>query len=253
MRKKILIGVLVALPIVIVLFMRATRGKHDEPVLVKGRLYRVRNSVVDVYGARVGDKVVLFDAGIDSDGPALDALLGALKATRDDVSDVYLTHGHFDHIAMSPLCKKARIHVGAADVEMMALRERMKPLLPFVLSKAFGIGAVEATDRYHDREELPLADGTKLLAVPAPGHTAGSYVLVFDGVLIAGDSIQISDGKLDFASSSFSVDPAANKRSLGALQLPPIEIVCTGHQGCIGDGQKRLEELIAKATNANAS
>jgi hydroxyacylglutathione hydrolase len=247
--KKLLIGVavVIALPIVLVVVLKWMRTHHDQPALVKGRMYRLRNLVVEMYGARAGDKVILFDAGIDDEGPALDALLGALQATRDDVTDVFLTHGHFDHVQASPLCKKARIHVGVADVAMLAGRARTEPFLPRTLSRwVWPPPRFEADAPYRGREELPLPDGTKVLAIPLPGHTPGSYLLVYDGVLIAGDSLQISDGKLTFADPYFSMDMEANRANVRALQVEGVEMVCTGHQGCIGDGQAKLAELSGR-------
>jgi glyoxylase-like metal-dependent hydrolase (beta-lactamase superfamily II) len=246
-RRKLLIalGVIIALPLATVIAMRAMRHKYDPPVPVHGRLYRLRNLFTEIYGARVGDHVVLFDAGIDDEGPALDALLTALHAGRDDVSDVFLTHGHFDHVQASPLCKKARIHVGAADVAMLAGRARTEPFMPRLLSRILPPPLIEA-DAPYAGGELPLPDGSKVTAIPLPGHTPGSHLLLFDGVLIGGDSLQISHDELTWADPLFSADMEANRRNIRALKLTGVEMVCTGHQGCIGEGQRHLDELIAR-------
>ena len=254
MRRKLLIGlaVLLALPLVVVAAMRMMRSHHDAPVVVHGRVMRMRNLFTEIYGARVGDRVILFDGGIDSDGPALDALLTALHAGRDDVSDVFLTHGHFDHVQAAPLCKKARIHVGAEDVDMLAGRVRTEPLAARWFAMALPPPQFVADAPYHGREELALASGDKVVALPLPGHTPGSYVLFFDGVLIAGDSLQISDGKLQLAMPAFTVDVAANRRNVAALEAAlaglDVDTVCTGHQGCTpgGEAKKLIAELVAR-------
>jgi hydroxyacylglutathione hydrolase len=248
MKRKLLIalGVLIALSVAIVFGPTLMRGQHDPPVQVYGRLHRLRNLFTEIYGARVGDKVVLFDAGIDDQGPALDALLSAFNATRDDVTDIFLTHGHFDHVQASSLCKKARIHVGAADVEMLAGRAPHEPTMARLFARLLPPPPIVADAPYSGRSELPLSDGSKVLAIPLPGHTPGSYLLVFDRVLIGGDSLQISDDKLTWAMSAFSTDVEANRRGIRALQLKDVDVVCTGHQGCINDGQAKLDELIAR-------
>ena len=75
-------------------------------------------------------------------------------------------------------------------------------------------------------------------------------------MLFAGDSMQIEGGKLDFCMPSFSRDPAANKRNIANLKTQlgelPVDVVCTGHQGCTapGDGQRLLDDLIARAGSA---
>ena len=244
--------VFVVLPAALVISMRLMRTGYKPPVAVRGQIFRLRNFFTEIYGARAGGKVVLFDAGIDTEGHALDALLAELHATRDDVSDVFLTHGHFDHVAASPLCSKARIHVGAPDVDLLAKRDPNVPFAGRWFGRILPVGPITATDPYVGRVELPV-DGGKVIAIPLPGHTSGSYVLYYDRVLFAGDSMQIEGGKLDFCMPSFSLDPAANKKHIANLKAQlgdlPVDVVCTGHQGCITvDGQKLLDELIARAT-----
>lgn len=256
-RRRVLVTLFVlfvVVPAIVVLVMRLERTGHEPPVVVRGQIMRLRNFFTEIYAARAGGQVVLFDAGIDTEGRALDALLAALNARRDDVSDVFLTHGHFDHVAASPLCTKARIHVGSEDVEMLARRVPITPAAARWFERALPVPPIAATDPFTGRAEFALADGKKVLAIPLPGHTPGSYVLFHDGVLFAGDSMQISDGKLEFCMPSFSVDVAANRKNVANLKAAlggvAVEFVCTGHQGCTapGEGAKLLDELIARAS-----
>jgi glyoxylase-like metal-dependent hydrolase (beta-lactamase superfamily II) len=253
--RKILGGVVAGLVFLVVgavVTLKVRRSHWSDLVQVHNSVVHVRNGFTDFYGARVGMHAILFDAGIDTEGRALDALLGALKVGRDDVSNIFLTHGHLDHVAASPLCKKARIHIGIQDADMLAHRAPMVPMVPRILIHILPVPPVEATDAFLDRAEIPFGD-QKVVGIPFPGHTPGSIVLWFDGVLFAGDSIQISDGKLDFAPRLASVDPDANKRSVAglkaALQGLKVEVVCTGHQGCTqaGEAEKMLEDLYARA------
>jgi glyoxylase-like metal-dependent hydrolase (beta-lactamase superfamily II) len=252
-RKKIILGVvalLLLLPIIAVVAMRLLRSRGEEPLQVTRRILRMRNLFTEIYGARVGDKVILFDAGIDSNGSALDTLLGALEAKREDVSDIFLTHGHFDHVAAAPLCKNARVHVGAADVSMLAGRSPQEPVAARWFAKILPAANIFAQAPYEGREEIVLSDGTKITAIPLPGHTPGSYVLHWEGVLFAGDSVQINDGELQFAMPAFTVDSEANKRGVKALQgqLAGLEIgvICTGHQACIADAESHLEAIAKR-------
>lgn len=240
----------------IVVACRILRRSSSPPDSV-GRVLRERNLFTDLYGARVGSGVILFDAGVDPAGGALDRLLGALGASRDDVREVFLTHGHFDHVAASPLCTGAKIRVGRPDVEFLAQRAPMlAPIAGKMLRMLFPVPPVFATDPLDGRAEIAVGGGDKILALPTPGHTPGSYVFVFDKTLFAGDSIVIDGDKLGFAMPAFSVDPAANKRSLAALADAlagvAVENVCTGHMGCTppGRGGAMLTELMSKAREA---
>jgi glyoxylase-like metal-dependent hydrolase (beta-lactamase superfamily II) len=256
MRKKIVRGIVIAillLPILLVVTMRMRRGAFSKPEFLRDNVVRVRNLFTEVYGARVGDKVVLFDGGIDTVGSALDGLLAALGKKRDDVSDVFLTHGHFDHVQMSPMCTKATVHVGVRDTDMLALKVQHEPAAARWFARVLPPPAISADAAFIDRTEQTLADGKKLIALPLPGHTPGSFVLYYDGILFAGDSMQISDGKLDFAMGPFSVDLAENKRNIAKLKSQlgglTIDRVCTGHQACTeaGKGAALLDDLIARA------
>src|SRR5579872_1372136 len=82
--------------------LRGLRGKVDAPVAVKPGLFEEKNAgFIGLFAARTapGAHVVIFDTGIDPQGRPIDAVLSALGATRDDVTDVFLTHGHIDHVA----------------------------------------------------------------------------------------------------------------------------------------------------------
>ncbi|HEX9102747.1 MAG TPA: MBL fold metallo-hydrolase [Polyangia bacterium] len=245
--------VVVVTLVALVAACRILRHATSAPEAI-GRVQRERNLFTDIYGARAGGGVILFDAGVDPAGGALDRLLGALGATRADVREVFLTHGHFDHVAASPLCTHAKIRVGAPDVEFLAQRAPMHaPIAVKTMRALFPVPPVQATDPLDGRATIALGGDDRVLALPTPGHTAGSYVFVFDKVLFAGDSIIIDGDKLGFAMRAFSVDPAANRRSLAALADAlvgvDVQTVCTGHMGCTppGRGAAMLAELVGKA------
>ncbi|MGZ3438444.1 MAG: MBL fold metallo-hydrolase [Polyangia bacterium] len=243
---------LVATFVTFVVTMRMLRRRTSAPEPV-GRVQRERNFFTDLYGARTSAGIVVFDAGIDTEGGALDRLLGSLGGTRSDVHEVLLTHGHFDHVAAAPLCVHARIRVGAPDVEFMAQRAPMIGTLPARLFRdLLPVHPVQTTDPLVGRVEIPIGDD-KVLAIPTPGHTPGSYVFVFDKILFAGDSITIDGERLGFAMRPFTIDPDGNRRALAglaaALDGVDVQTVCTGHQGCTpaGKAPAMLKGLFERA------
>ena len=251
------VAVVVALvAIAIVAACRILRHASSPPEII-GRVQRERNLFTDLYGARAGGGVILFDAGVDRAGGALDRLLASLGAGRADVREVFLTHGHFDHVAAAPLCTEAKIRVGAPDVAFLAQRApTIGTFAVHSMRALFPPPPVFATDPLVGRVEIPLGGGDKVLAIPTPGHTPGSYVFVFDKTLFAGDTLVIDGDKLGFAMASFTVDPAANRRSIAALGEAlsgvAVETVCTGHMGCTppGRGAAMLAELVEEARAA---
>src|SRR5258706_9703704 len=102
------------------------RQRAEPPQPVRGSVTRVRNLFVDFYAAHNGARLMLFDAGADPWGDALDTLLA--KAPRDQVTDVFITHGHPDHVAALSLCKAARVHAGKEDTGMIDKTAGAEPL-----------------------------------------------------------------------------------------------------------------------------
>lgn len=226
---------------------RAGSGTVEE---VAPGIHHVRNLFSDVYAARAGADVLLFDAGVDPEGRAVAELLAALGATRTQVKHVFLSHGHFDHIAAAELFPNARIHLGHGDVAMAAQREPAQPLTPRLFGALVGSVPVRAHDALEGRQRIDIGGSDAVIALPFPGHTPGSYLYLFRHVLFTGDSLRLADGKLQPAEPGDSVDPTANRTSISRLPYllgyERIDYVCTGHTWCTrkGSAQAMLRQLL---------
>ena len=247
---------LFAFLIVAITFLRIGRHKFDAPEPVHGSVMRVHGQVSDFFAAKTSDgRVLLFDAGADPEGRALDALLAALKATRADVSDIFLTHGHGDHVAAVPLCPRARVHGGIGDSDMMSKRGPVVPGFARFMGLVLPVPAVTLTDAFLARAEVPVGGGRTVLEVPFAGHTPGSVLYFYDGVLFAGDSMNFDKDKLTTAFAPFSVDTKKNKENIAALptliELDAVKVVCTAHGGCSPEADtRRLVDDIVKKTKS---
>jgi glyoxylase-like metal-dependent hydrolase (beta-lactamase superfamily II) len=136
------------------LFWRLSRHRFDQVEIVQSDVVQVRNNGTYIYGAKCGDRVLIFDGGMDERGDALDAMLDKLGAVRDQITDVFLTHGHWDHIALAPLCENARIHLGIGDAAMAADEKLQKPRAARWLSWLFPTTKVHITDPLVGRAEF---------------------------------------------------------------------------------------------------
>ncbi len=244
---------LVAGACVLCVVLRARRAEAGAVEQISPDVYHVHNFLTDIYAAHVGGQVVLFDAGMDPDGLAIDRLLEALGAGRNAVTDIFLTHAHFDHVAAADLYPNARVHIGAEDAAMLAQRVPTEPITPRLFGAIFGTTEVEASDRLEGESAIGVGAGKSVLAIPFPGHTPGSFLFLFDGTLFTGDSILLEAGKLTPANPKYSMNAEENRRSISRLtdvmREARIDVVCTGHMGCTKAEQTRglLEALIRSA------
>src|SRR5579862_8811036 len=94
---------------------RVARQKPSNPEEIKANLVAVSAAGTYLYAARVGTHVVLFDTGADPAGNPVDMALAGLHAGRGDVSDIFLTHAHGDHMAAAGAFSGARVHLGQGD------------------------------------------------------------------------------------------------------------------------------------------
>jgi hydroxyacylglutathione hydrolase len=237
--------------------LRAGRDKVSAATELKPNFVTVTNAVrIGLYAARVapGPHVVVFDTGFDPQGRPIDALLSALGASHDDVTDVFLTHGHFDHVAGVPTLPKAHTHLGAPDVPLAAGQIQPEAFVPMILGKALAVPvAVNAPLSGVATFPLGGADATKTVkAFPVPGHTPGSYAFLYDGVLIVGDIMVLKEGRLDPPPGLFDPHPDQNKAAIISLKTQlaneTVDIVCTSHGGCTpkGLGKTLLDDLISR-------
>jgi glyoxylase-like metal-dependent hydrolase (beta-lactamase superfamily II) len=232
--------------------LRVARGKPSGVEEVKPGIVAVSSVSSYVYAAKVGGKVILFDAGADPAGSPIDAALGWLHAGRSDINDLFLSHGHGDHSAGASSLGHIRVRLGAGDTALAEKKVAPEALAGRLFTLAMAFPAVTPTDPLTGPATIDVGDGKKVKAFPIPGHTPGSYAYLYDGVLFVGDAMIFKQGRLDPAIKLFDAHPDENKASIRALQKQieneEIDIICTGHGGCTpkGMGRNQLTDLIAR-------
>ena len=154
------------------------------------------------------------------------------------IQAVLLTHGHYDHVG------------GVAG-----LLDRW-PDLPVYLHQAdlytpggdrefqyVGAGPTQRT--YGEGDVLPLG-GTAVRVLHTPGHSPGSVVLLWEGVMLSGDTLFAgSCGRWDLFAGSMH-DMFASLKRLG--QLEGDYQVCPGHgPGTTLETERRTNPYLRRA------
>lgn len=208
----------------------------------------------------LGDRPVLVDAGAPGEEAKLLDSLHQHGIAPNDLSLVVLTHGHTDHAGSVNAFSHAGVPI-AIGAEDAALLERGangplpitgfagRALRPLISRMKFA----GASPQVLVREPLRLDPyGIGATMVPAPGHTAGScVVLLDDGDAVVGDLIRggFAYGKIrphHPLRHFFAEQVAGVRRGLDeVLQHDPQELY-VGHGGpnvSAADVRRRLESI----------
>lgn len=140
----------------------------------------------NVFLLPLGDRVVLFDAGIGSaKGGRLLVALDSLGCAPDQITDICITHLHFDHVG------------GLFNPDGTATFPTATLHIPQVEFAAWASGEMGNSDitsqigrTYEGRIEFFKPGDTlvgSIATIAAPGHTPGHTIYGFNNILIAGD------------------------------------------------------------------
>ncbi|MCI0755321.1 MBL fold metallo-hydrolase [Teichococcus vastitatis] len=174
-------------------------------------------------------RIALLDTGGFGARRRLLAQLQAAGVAPEAVTDLLLTHLHYDHCLNWPMFPKAAIHAGDAELEMALCLSDGDPLYP-----EFTVRALARHPRLRR-----LRDGeTGLPGVTcftAPGHTLHHLVFVLDGVRRTIFSADVAKNRAELASgrADMTLDAGAHAASIARLNAlwreVPGTVLMPGH------------------------
>lgn len=178
------------------------------------------------------ERLTLIDAGMPGSRWPLERYLRRIGRRIEELERIICTHGHIDHIGgVRELARggaEVMIHpddlIGLGVTFREAVRARSRgPLLHYFTPHP------GATLPITDGETIPVLGG--LTVVHTPGHTPGSVCLwaAKHRVLFTGDVLQVVRRRLTYASSLFSHDYAAARRSVGRLAKLDPKLIALAH------------------------
>ena len=176
--------------------------------MIEIRMFPARD---DNYGLLVHDPVSGATAAIDA--PDEEAILDALEETGWRLTDVFVTHHHYDHVEAVPALKAkfgARVTASAHDVARVPGVDR----------------AVVDGERFH-LGRVPVE------VIALPGHTLGHVGYRIEDSVFVGDTLfSLGCGRL------FEGSPGQMWESLCRLRaLPPETRVWCGHEYTEANGR----------------
>jgi glyoxylase-like metal-dependent hydrolase (beta-lactamase superfamily II) len=205
-----------------------------------------------VYAARTDSGTILVDLGWMGAGGRLRGKLRGIGAAPEDVTDVFLTHSHRDHIAAWKTVRGARFHLWMPE-EALFEGGRGHADFPSRLGRSVlgppGPRPGEVDVRPFSSDTAFVVGRDTLFAYTVPGHTSGSAAYLFRGVLFVGDAVARKPLRgYGGADPVFSLDTRMNRQTLiGLFARVPMERVrwiCNAHAKC----SEPSERFITKVT-----
>jgi glyoxylase-like metal-dependent hydrolase (beta-lactamase superfamily II) len=234
----------------------AAVGGHNLTVYtqVADGVHRLTNGIANFYLIEEAGKLVLVDAGTPKDWALFAKAVQALGHRVENLDAVLLTHAHADHTGFADQARTtvgARVWVHEADEEMARTGKAATSneagitsyLLKRQLYKTFWVLARGGATKIIPIRELATFSDGETIDVPgqprvlhAPGHTAGSAVLLAEGrcALFAGDVLCTHNpltGRIgpQIMPSGLNRDTQQAMRSLDNLSGVKADVVLAGH------------------------
>ncbi len=179
---------------------------------------------------RRGDRLALVDVGSFGQRDLLIGQLAERGLVPKDVTDVLLTHSHYDHSVNWTLFKDANIVIGREELDWSVKEPWGETPVPELY--------VRELERWPTLRAA--ADGDEVLpgltAHMTPGHTPGSLVFVLDAgdrdIVFTGDACK-NRAELLSRATDMSYDPEVSRASIGTIwefwTRKPGSILVPGH------------------------
>ena len=172
------------------------------------------------------EEPVLIDTGLKSKFASLERSLQALGMRFEDIAHIIVTHQDVDHIGNAKALKAASKATLWSSVEDK----------PYIQGERKGTGVRKMIQTLikvdHPTIDQTFAPGQRigdLEVIPSPGHTPGHVCLLYHDVLLAGDLVKTSRGKVSPSPNFLASDKEALRRSIREVAKLSFDYICPAH------------------------
>ncbi len=225
-------------------------------------IHRVDGVTCNVYLIDEPDGLTLIDAGLPGASMRILSAIQAIGRSPREVRHILITHQHLDHVgSLYQMAQATGAETWAHPIDTPAIEGRgpreIASGLPGAAMRLVILPRTHPNPIAHQVRggaTIPVLMGEGgLQVVETFGHTMGhiSFYLPGRKLLLAGDAVSSSRGRLTLPPSMFNKDTAMAIESMRHLATMDIEACLPGHGAPVLSGARALIEAGAGALSAS--
>ena len=194
----------------------------------------------EIYPVAVEDDqgLILIDAGLPGNLEIIEENLQEHGFSLEDVEKLILTHQDFDHCGCAAeLVKETDVTVFAHEEDAPAIDGREQPVKGEERYPALNVD-VELVGG-----ETIRAEDRELDIIHTPGHTAGHISILAEGLLIAGDAVNVEEDGFSGPRERFTPEMEEATESVHRLSFREYEKVHCFHGGTVEASNEEVKEI----------